>query len=60
MRVSERAVRSNVERPLSTVVTDSSGRFLCPTPKPHPTARIPTNPGIAPRIASKNNRNLAG
>lgn len=26
----------------------------------HPTARIPTNPGIAPRIASKNNRNLAG
>lgn len=27
---------------------------------PHPTARIPTNPGIAPRIASKNNRSLAG
>ena len=27
---------------------------------PHPTARIPTNPGIAPRIASKNNRNRAG
>lgn len=28
--------------------------------KSHPTARIPTNPGIAPRIASKNNRNRAG
>jgi len=27
---------------------------------PHPTARIPTNPGMAPRIASKNSRNLAG
>jgi hypothetical protein len=27
---------------------------------PHPTARIPTNPGIAPRIASKNSRSLAG
>lgn len=37
---------------------------LCQIPvtslNPHPTARIPTNPGIAPRIASKNNRNRAG
>ena len=28
--------------------------------KTHPTARIPTNPGMAPRIASKNNRSRAG
>ena len=26
----------------------------------YPTPRIPTNPGIAPRIPSKNNRSLAG
>ena len=60
MRLPERAVRPNVVRPLSTVVVDSSGRFLRTTPKPYPTARIPTNPGIAPRIASKNNRSRAG
>ena len=53
-------VNSNVERLHFSLTDDRTWPVTVTRYKPHPTARIPTNPGIAPRIASKNNRSRAG
>lgn len=53
-----RALRIALFEPVVVLALDK--RSASSALSPHPTARIPTNPGIAPRIASKNNRSRAG
>lgn len=52
------------DRPDHSIILNTTLRIRFHLPHrqpltPHPTPRIPTNPDIAPRIASKNNLNRA-